>query len=77
MSKVNGHDPRSEAASAVSAPPNVTATDALDVGEQIRRREALGQLRAAGILTDAELTDLKRRVLSSGSDAPPQARAPE
>jgi len=55
---------------AASAPPLATATDALDVGEQIRRLQALAELRAAGILTDGELMGLKRRVLSSGSDAP-------
>lgn len=59
---------------AASAPPHVTAGDAFDVGEQIRRLQALAELRAAGILTDGELTDLKRRVLSSGSGAPLGAR---
>jgi len=59
---------------AASAPPHATATDARDVGEQICRLQALSELRVAGILTDAELTDLKRRVLWSGSDAPPEAR---
>ena len=59
---------------AASAPPHATATDAHDVGEQICRLQALAELRVAGILTDAELTDLKRRVLWSGSDAPPEAR---
>ncbi len=72
-SKVNGHDPASVVSPAASAPPLATATDALDVGEQIRRLQALAELRAAGILTDGELMGLKRRVLSSGSDAPLEA----
>jgi len=74
QSKVNGHDPASLVSLAASAPPHATASDALDVGEQIRRLQALAALRATGILTDGELTDLKRRVLLSGSDGPPEAR---
>ncbi len=73
-SKVNGHDPASLFSLAASAPPHATASDALDVGEQIRRLHVLAALRATGILTDGELTDLKRRVLSSGSDGPLEAR---
>lgn len=69
-SKVNGHDPASAGSLVASAPPRVPATLALDVGEQICRLQALAELRAAGVLTDGELADLKRRVLSSGSDAP-------
>lgn len=72
-SKVNGHDPASPPSLAASALPQAAATDALDVGEQIRQLQALAELRAAGMLTDEELTDLKRRVLSSGSDAPLEA----
>ena len=68
--KSNGHDPASAGSLVASAPPRVPATLALDVGEQIRRLQALAELRAAGVLTDGELADLKRRVLSSGSDAP-------
>ena len=73
-SNVDRHDPASVGSRVASAPPHVTATDALDVGEQIRQLQALAELRAAGILTDAELTGLKRRVLASGPDAPLEAR---
>lgn len=55
-------------------PPHATASDALDVGEQIRQLQALVELRGAGILTDGELPALKRRVLLSGSHAPHGAR---
>jgi len=71
---VNGHDAASLFSLAASAPAHATASDALDVGEQIRRLHVLAALRAAGILTEGELTDLKRRVLSSGSDGPLEAR---
>lgn len=73
-SKVDGHDSASVGSRVASGPPHVTATDALDVGEQIRQLQALAELRGAGILTDGQLTALKRRVLSSGSDAQPEAR---
>lgn len=71
--KVDGHDPAS-VVSLTASPPRVTATDALDVGEQIRQLQALADLRAAGTVTEGELTDLKRRVLSPVSDAPLEAR---
>ncbi len=73
-SKVNGRDPASRFSLAASPPAHATASDALDVGEQIRRLHVLAALRATGILTDGELTDLKRRVLLSGSDGPLEAR---
>lgn len=73
-SKVNGHVPASVDSPAAPAPSPRIATDALDVGEQIRRLQALVELQAAGILTLGELTDLKRRVLLSGLDDGPEAR---
>ena len=73
-SRVNGHDPASAGSLVASAPAHPTANDALEVAEQIRQLQALAELRAAGILTEGELTDLKRRALLSGSDAPQEAR---
>ena len=73
-SRVDGHDPASVGSPAASAPPHVTAGAAFDVGEQIRRLQALAELRAAGILTDGEVTVLKRRVISPGSGAPLEDR---
>lgn len=70
MSKHNGHDP------VAPADPHLEATGPLDVGEQIRRLEALARLRAAGVLTDGELTDLKRRVLSLESQGRSDTRQP-
>ena len=73
-SMVNGHDAASLFSLAASAPAHATASDALDVGEHVEPANLLAALRAAGILTEGELTDLKRRVLSSGSDGPLEAR---
>ena len=75
-SRVDGHDPFC-GSRAAPAPPRNTTAGGLDVGEQIRRLQALAELRAAGIVTDGELTDLKRRVLASGPDAPLEARHAE
>lgn len=72
--QVDGHDPASVATPVGAGAPHVTGTDGLDVGEQIRRLQALAELRGAGILTDGELPALKRRVLSPGSDVLPEAR---
>lgn len=56
------------------ATPDAAGNDARDVGEQIRQLQALVELRASGILTEDELLDLKRDVLSQGADAPREAR---
>ena len=68
VSRLNGHDPALQAAPAGSPPLYVEAAGPLDVGEQIRRLEVLARLRTGGILTDDELTSLKRRVLSPRAD---------
>lgn len=72
-SRVNGQGPASPG-SPTPATPRAAANDALDVGEQIRRLQALVELRASGILSEDELLDLKRGVLAPGSDAPREAR---
>ncbi len=73
-SVVDDHYPAYVGFPAAPSPPPITAIDALDVGEQIRRLQALAELLAAGILTDVEVIDLKRRVLASGPDASLEVR---
>jgi hypothetical protein len=72
-SRVNGQG-RASLGSPAPATPQAAAKDTLDVGEQIRRLQALVELRASGILTQDELLDLKRGVLSPESAAPQEAQ---
>lgn len=68
-STVNGREPASLFSLAAPPPAHATASDALDVGEQIRRLQVLAAPRATGILSDGELTDLKLGVLSGSDEA--------
>ncbi|MBA3420906.1 MAG: hypothetical protein H0U12_03280 [Thermoleophilaceae bacterium] len=71
--KITGDFGRSDP-SAASAPLRDTAANTVEVGEEIRQLQALAQLRAAGILTDEEVTDLKWRVLLGRPDGRSQGR---